>query len=131
MIAFQDGGGVMWSLTSDDVQRAKEHARQRRAEVEARYAEELKSIEAECAEIDTLERIAAEFSQRHNRPAPPAAELSEFAPNDAVLPAPAAEPAADGPIEEPPANGGDRKLASRWRFQLAHRGEDGAAYGEP
>lgn len=121
----------MWSLTSDDVQRAKEHARQRRAEVEARYAEELKSIEAECVEIETLERIAAEFSLRHNRPVPAAVELAEFARTDEAAPAPAAEPAADGPVEEPPANGGDRKLASRWRFQLAHRGEDGAAYGDP
>jgi hypothetical protein len=51
----------MWNITSNNVQRAKEQLQLRRAEIETRYAEEKKALEAEVAVIETLERAASEF----------------------------------------------------------------------
>ena len=106
----------MWSLTSDDIQRAIDRARQRRVEVEERYAEELKTIETECTQLEALQRIGAEFSQKHNSQEPePAAAFSQ--PEAAASEEP---PAAD----ESPENGSDRRPSSRWRFQLSHREDE-------
>ena len=106
----------MWNLSSLDVLRAKEQAQRRRAELEARYAEERKVIDAECAAIESFERVAAEFAQRHN--------MTEAAAETA--PGPAAEPAEEPPAERPEELASanettERKASSRWRFQLAHR----------
>jgi len=51
----------MWNITSNNVQRAKERLQLRRAEIETRYAEEKKALDAEFAVIETLERAASEF----------------------------------------------------------------------
>lgn len=55
----------MWNITSNNVQRAKEQLQQRRAEIEARYAEENRALDAEASAIETLERAASEFILRH------------------------------------------------------------------
>jgi hypothetical protein len=114
----------MWSLTSLDVVRAKEQAQRRRAELEARYAEERKAIDAECAEIETLERIAAEFARRQTSltpkaPTEPAAEAVSS--EHVVEPVPEAAPFEAAEEQPAPSDNGDRKPSSRWRFQLAHR----------
>jgi hypothetical protein len=57
----------MWTISSTDVQRAKERIDRCRAELEARYADEKQALDTESAELDTLERAAAEFAQRRIR----------------------------------------------------------------
>jgi hypothetical protein len=57
----------MWNITSNNVQRAKERLELRRTEIETRYAEEKKALDAEVAVIETLERAASEFMLKLNR----------------------------------------------------------------
>ncbi len=55
----------MWTITSEDVARAKERIMERRAEAEAKYAEALKSLDSELAEIDAMERFAGDFAGKY------------------------------------------------------------------
>ena len=55
----------MWTLTPDNLERAKIELRRRRAAIEARYAEELKAVDTDVEEIETLERVAHSFSVKH------------------------------------------------------------------
>ena len=57
----------MWNITSNNVQRARERLQLRRAETEARYAEEKEALDAEFAAIEMLEHAASEFMLRHSR----------------------------------------------------------------
>jgi hypothetical protein len=57
----------MWHITSNNVQRAKERLQLRRAEIETRYAEEKKALDAEFAVIETLESAASDFMLKLNR----------------------------------------------------------------
>jgi len=104
----------MWNLNSKDVQHAKELAALRRTEIEARHAQELEALNTELSDIETLERIAAEFALKH-----------KAADAETASPAP--------PAAEPPASGGkEGKLGSRWRFQLAGSPtETEDAHGDP
>lgn len=55
----------MWTLTPDSLERAKIELKQRRAAIEARYAAELKVVDTDVKEIETLERVAHSFSVKH------------------------------------------------------------------
>jgi hypothetical protein len=98
----------MWHITSNNVQRAKERLQLRRAEIETRYAEEKKALDAEFAVIETLELAASEFMLKLNRengaiPLEPTAPTdppggNEQDDNGAIV-AEAAQPAA--PIDMP------------------------------
>jgi hypothetical protein len=56
---------AMWQqLTPDDVNRARQELGQQRSEMLARHAEELKSLDAERAEVDTLEQGIASFVRK-------------------------------------------------------------------
>jgi len=55
----------MWTLTPDNLERAKIELKGRRSAIEARYAAELKAVDADLEEIDTLERVAHSFSLKH------------------------------------------------------------------
>jgi hypothetical protein len=57
----------MWKITSNDVQRAKDQLQLRRAEIDTKYAEEKRALDAELAVIETLERAASDFMLRHGR----------------------------------------------------------------
>jgi hypothetical protein len=58
-------GKAMWQqLTLDDVNRARQELGQQRSEMLARHAEELRSLDAECAEVDTLEQGIASFVRK-------------------------------------------------------------------
>jgi hypothetical protein len=74
----------MWTISSDDVEQAKERINRRRSEVEARYAAEKSAIEAETAAIEMLERAAAEFAHRHSLADP----LNAMAPAAATIDTP-------------------------------------------
>ena len=57
----------MWDqLSAGDIERAKRELGVRRAEMLARHAEELKALEAEQGQIDTLEQAIASFLQKFN-----------------------------------------------------------------
>jgi hypothetical protein len=60
----------MWKITSNDVQRAKDQLQLRRAEIDTKYAEEKRALDAELAVIETLERAASDFMLRHGRENP-------------------------------------------------------------
>src|SRR5579883_3258000 len=58
---------VMWSISSEDIERAKERLRRRRGEIEARYAEELQALDTELEAIAALERVAVDFASKNGR----------------------------------------------------------------
>jgi hypothetical protein len=110
----------MWNLTSYDVNRIKGQLQARRARIDAKYAEETKALDADFADLDTLERVAAVLALKYKSgdPADTSQESSEGADDGgppvetgaAPEPQPAA-PSADG-------LGADAKLGSRWRLAL-------------
>jgi len=55
----------MWSLTSTDLDLAKEELKGRRAAIEARYAKNITEIDAESDEIQALERVAIAFALKY------------------------------------------------------------------
>lgn len=81
----------MWTLTPDDIRRAKDELTQRRSAaeaqhaeelrvLEARHAEELRAIDAELAEVAAIEQAADAFARKF-KPSPPpnGADQPEFA----------------------------------------------------
>lgn len=57
----------MWDrLSTADIEQVKRGLAQRRSELLARHAEELKALEAEQSEIDTIERSIAVFARKFN-----------------------------------------------------------------
>jgi hypothetical protein len=69
---FDEVIAAMWNLTPDYIQQVKEELKGRRAAIEARYADELKSIASDLEDIETLERVAYAFAVKHLPDAPPA-----------------------------------------------------------
>ena len=62
-----EGLAAMWDrLSVGDIEQVKRGLTQRRAELLARHAEELKALEAEQAEIDNIERSIAAFARKFN-----------------------------------------------------------------
>ncbi len=123
----------MWTINSNDVQQAKDRLEHRRTEIETRYADEKKTLDAEFAVIETLERAASEFAVRHNREDPDTA-LAAPAGSDppgisepdgsvenvetAPTPGPEAEPPGS---EEASATFDILKPGSRWRLNRGPR----------
>ena len=70
----------MWNITSNSVQQAKDRLQLRRTDIETRYAEDKKALDAEFAAIELLERAASEFMLRHSRENGAAASDSDPAP---------------------------------------------------
>jgi hypothetical protein len=113
----------MWNLTSLDVNRIKGQLQARRARIDAKYAEETKALDAEFAELDTLERVAAGIALKYKPDE--AADAPEQSSDDAVQDNPRHEVAT---AEETPAgltagdgNGVEAKHGSRWRLALRDR----------
>jgi len=125
----------MWHLTGDDIQRAKEELKGRRAAIKAHYDSEMKQLEADIAAIETFERAAVDFVSNfkgEDFPAASAADQGPAAegaaadnlgehsgPTNAETPAEqSADPEAapkPAPIPEPVAA---EKGSSRWRMRL-------------
>ena len=117
----------MWNLTPEYLQRLREELSGRRAAIQARYADELKSIEQDLQEIETLERIAYSVAVKHlselPEPSPPEsappvepAKLAEDA-QETVAPAFAELKADSGDIVDA-AMETEPKGVSRWRRRL-------------
>src|SRR5262245_17803810 len=101
---------VMWSITSTELELAKEELKGRRAALEAKYAKDIEGVDADLAEIETFERAATAFAVKHKADAAEVAAMPET--EVETEPKPAFE-MAPGPVR-----GMDRagKLgeASRW-----------------
>jgi hypothetical protein len=113
----------MWNLTSYDINRIKGQLQARKARIDAKYAEETKGLDADFADLETLERVAAVLALKYKadeaaaapeeNPEPPAEETPPAEEEAATE----AQPAA-GAGE---ANGPDAKFGSRWRLALRDR----------
>jgi hypothetical protein len=115
---------TMWNLTSYDIHRVKGQLQARRARIDAKYAEDSKALDAEFAEVETLERVAAAVALKY-RP-DDAADASEA--NHAKAGEDGTPIEAEGMSETlsvtAPADvgaGTDPKIASRWRLALRDR----------
>lgn len=68
------GGNIMWNqLTPSDLERAKNELGERRVEMLARHAEELKGLDADQNQLETLEQAIASFLQKFNSSSPESA----------------------------------------------------------
>ena len=113
----------MWNLTSFDINRIKGQLQARRARIDAKYAEETKALEADFADLDTLERVATSIALKFkanepvDAPEQSSADTVEGNPPSEVVTAPEAVPGS------PPGdgNGPEAKLGSRWRLALRER----------
>jgi hypothetical protein len=118
---------TMWNLTPDALQRVKEELKGRRAAVQARYADEVKSIEADLEEIENLERVAYSFAVKHLNDEEQAAAEAEAAPvsepEPEGEPVAALEPLAEESIEVESGGGREAKGSSRWRMRLGANSE--------
>jgi hypothetical protein len=56
---------AMWNLNGNDIKSAKQQLESRRAKLKADYEAELQKIDAELADIDTVERVAVNFVSSH------------------------------------------------------------------
>ena len=107
----------MWNITSTELELAREELKGRRAAMEARYAKDIQGLDADLAEIETLERSAAAFALKHKTETGNSATTTEGdagmeAKTVAEMPAPAGH-AAD--------RAGRPAEASRWRLSLGDR----------
>jgi hypothetical protein len=65
------GGNTVWDqLKPSDIERVKNELGVRREEMLARHAEELKGLDAEQSQLETLEQAIESFLQKMNQPAP-------------------------------------------------------------
>jgi hypothetical protein len=119
---------AMWNLSGDDVQRAKEELKGRRAAIQARYESELKQLQTAIADIETFERAAvnfvASFKGEEASPAvvaePVSAPETVVADSAGEQTSAAAEPgpaAVVEPVAEPVTS---EKGSSRWRMRLSN-----------
>jgi hypothetical protein len=122
----------MWNLSGDDVTRAKEELKGRRAAIQARYESELKQLETAIADIETFERTALTFMANFKGEEAPPAQVAEPVPApetaaaDSAAEQPVAEPEpepaalSEPAVTEPAANerAANEKGSSRWRMRL-------------
>ena len=113
----------MWNLTSYDINRIKGQLQARKARIDAKYAEETKTLDADFADLETLERVAAAVALKYkaDEPIEGAEKNSETAVEES--PQVEAQGAPEGQVAPPPgeANGPDAKFGSRWRLALRDR----------
>lgn len=121
----------MWNISDDDVRRALEELKGRRAAIQARYDDEIKKLEVDLADLETFERFAVKIASDYLGEAEPSATVANPAPApELVAPVTASEEskssspeAAVEPSGEPePAAGsepaGTPRSSSRWRMRL-------------
>src|SRR5437764_12851303 len=121
-----------WNLNGEDIQRAKEELKGRRAAIQARFDNEMKQLAADIADLETFESFAVKFVTDFKgeeeaaavaEPAPAAAPepvaAVEAVPEAAA--APNAEPAVASAEAEPAAGQeptAGQRSSSRWRMRL-------------
>jgi hypothetical protein len=75
----------MWSLSLEEIERVKEELKGRRAALKARYEGELQAVEADLANIETLELAATLFVSRHRNVEGDGAGLADLIPAEEAL----------------------------------------------
>ena len=113
----------MWNLTSYDVNRITGQLQARRARIDAKYAEETKALDADFADLETLERVAAVLALKYKSgdPADPSQESSEGAEDGGARTETGAAPEPQLAAAAGDGLGADAKLGSRWRLALRDR----------
>jgi hypothetical protein len=113
----------MWNLTSYDINRIKGQLQARKARIDAKYAEETRALDADFADLETLERAAAVFALKYKADEPVDApkESSEIAAEESPQVEAEAAPEAQLAATSGEANGPDAKFGSRWRLALRDR----------
>jgi len=115
----------MWNLTSYDINRIKGQLQARKARIDAKYAEETKALDADFADLETLERVAAVLALKYkaDEPADAPEESSETTAEESSQIEAEAEavPEAQLAATSGEANGPDAKFGSRWRLALRDR----------
>ena len=130
----------MWNLNGNDIKTAKEQLESRRAKLKADYEEELKKIDAELADIETVERVAVTFVSNHKNGDAPmsvsaepekAAEKEPWSSDPAPEMKSSSDPekSTDGSTEsnEKPTGSTTEQKGSRWRMRLGTVSETEAA----
>src|SRR5437764_13334805 len=93
-----------WNLNGEDIQRAKEELKGRRAAIQARFDNEMKQLAADIADLETFESLAVKFVTDFKGEEEAAAVVAEPAPAAAPEPVAAVEAvpeAAAAPNAEP------------------------------
>jgi hypothetical protein len=113
----------MWNLTSYDVNRIKGQLQARRARIDAKYAEETKALDADFADLETLERVASALTVKYKSDDSPDSnqETSENTDEDGGRLEPTEAPEPSLAAASGDGTGADPKLGSRWRLALRER----------
>ena len=113
----------MWNLPSYDMNRINGQLQARKARIDAKYAEETKALDADFADLETLERVAAVFALKYkaDEPVDTPEESSEAAAEESPPVEAEAVPEAPPAANPGEANGSDAKFGSRWRLALRDR----------
>jgi hypothetical protein len=115
----------MWNLTSYDINRIKGQLQARKARIDAKYAEETKGLDADFADLETLERVAAVLALKYKADEAAAAGTPEESPTPPAEENPPTEaetaPEAQAAAAPGEPNGQDAKFGSRWRLALRDR----------
>ena len=129
----------MWNLNGDDIKNAKEQLETRRVKLKAEYEEELKRIDGELADIETVERVAVNFvsTRKGDKSPEPTAVESEKAADretsaaDSVTEMKVAEkpgePSSDKEDKPSSETAPVEQKGSRWRMRLGTLSETEAA----
>jgi hypothetical protein len=112
----------MWNLTSYDVNRIKGQLQARRARIDAKYAEETKALEADFADLETLERVAGALAVKYKSGETDNSAQENPEAGDSSTPH-IENGAAEMPLVASPGDGSsaDGKVGSRWRLALRDR----------
>src|SRR5437660_6067812 len=85
-----------WNLNGEDLQRAKEELKGRRAAIQARFDNEMKQLAADIADLETFESFAVKFVTDFKGDEEAATSVA------APAPAPAPEPVAAAEVANEP-----------------------------
>jgi hypothetical protein len=129
---------AMWNLNGGDINTAKEELETRRAKLKAEYEEEVKRIDGELADIETVERFAVNFvsSYKGDKPASASDAEPEKAAESSVANGAAEMNGAEKPAEHSSTDKEDKpagetapmeQKGSRWRMRLGTLSETEAA----
>jgi hypothetical protein len=111
---------AMWNLTPEYIEQAKEELKGRRAAIQARIADELKSLDADIEEIETIERLAYAFAAKHLPMDDLASAVTGEPPTEASLQGGSVE---DVVAAEPALEPNQGKGLSGWRSRLSRQSD--------
>jgi hypothetical protein len=118
------GSTAMWNLSGDDISRAKEELKGRRAAIQARYENELKQLEVAIGDLETFERAALNFvlnfkgEEAQAAPPAPVAEPDPM-PEPVVVDSAGEQQSAELELPAVSERASAEKGSSRWRMRLS------------